>query len=183
MEIVKNHFTPSRKVSRYSEIASEVNEMIMLLDPGIKKGEYEKGYGLSHCQVSNDPLAFFVIASAYVGEGKMWPHQVIINPQILEASDKIVIGKNPDGTDDVRQNIRTYPEGCFSFPFRKPKNMRRYYQIKVRYQIPVEHWSILKLRFETKLDTIEEEIEGLRAHIYQHEWQHAIGENIYIPKK
>lgn len=177
MEIVKNHFTPSRRVDEYSQIAEIVDEMIPFVDKGIKKGEYQSAFAVSHAQVSDKPWNFFVVASGYVSKpwkkGNYWPAHAIINPQILEADDKIEIGKLPDGKPDIRQNVRTYQEACFSFPFRKPKNVRRYYKIKVRYQI--------KGFFGLK--TITEEIEGLRAHIFQHEFMHSIGENIYMPKK
>lgn len=178
MQIIKNHFTPSQVVKKYSQIEAIVNEMIPFVDGGIKKGEYQSAYAVSHAQVSDTPFAFFVVASGFVDKkwkkgGNYWPAHAIINPQILEADDKIEIGKLPDGKPDMRQNVRTYQEGCFSFPFRKPKNIRRYYKIKVRYQIKA--WYGLK--------TITEEIEGLRSHIFQHEFMHSLGENIYIPKK
>jgi peptide deformylase len=181
MEIVKNHFNPGRVVKSYKDIAAIVDEMIPFVDGGVDNGEYNSAFAISHSQVSDDPWAFFVVNSKFIErpwkKGNYWPAHAIINPQILEASDKIIIGKigrpGIDERDDVRQNVRTYQEGCFSFPFRKPKNVRRYYKIKVRYQIKA--WYGLK--------TITEEIEGLRAHIFQHEFQHSIGENIYIPKK
>ena len=118
MEIVKNHYTPGKVVKSYREIESIVKEMIPFVDGGIKKGEYDQAFAVAHSQVSTEPWAFFVVASQYVGEGKdMWPAHAIINPQILEAADKVEVGKNPDGTPDMRQNVRTYQEGCFSFPF------------------------------------------------------------------
>lgn len=177
MEIIKNHFNSSRKVDWYSQIEAIVDEMIPFVDGDIKKGEYSKAFAISHAQVSEMPWNFFVVGSGYVEKpwkkGNYWPAHAIINPQILEAEDKIEIGKLPDGKPDMRQNVRTYQEGCMSFPFRKPKNMRRYYQIKVRYQIKA--WYGLK--------TIEETLEGLRAHIFQHEFQHSLGQNIYMEKK
>lgn len=173
MEIVKNHYTPGKVVKRYSQIEAIVKEMIPFVDHGIKKGEYDQAFAVAHQQVSTDPWAFFVVASQYVGEGRdFWPASAIINPQILEASDKIEIGKLPDGQPDMRQNVRTYQEACFSFPFRKPKNVKRYYRITVKYQIKA--WYGLK--------TITEEIEGFRAHIFQHEFMHCVGDNIYMPK-
>ena len=59
-----------------------------------------------------------------------------------------------------------------SFPNRKPKNVEVYYRIKVRYQIPA--WYGLKTKTEW--------VEGLKAHIFQHEINHAHGKNIYYAK-
>lgn len=179
MEIVKNHFKIGRLVTRYKQISSIVEEMIPFVNGGVRKGEYKEAYAISHAQVSTDPWAFFVVSSSFVDEehwkkgGNYWPEHAIINPQILSADDKINVGTLSDGNPDVRKNVRTYKEGCFSFPFRKPKNVQRYFRIKVRYQIKA--WYGLK--------TITEEIEGLRAHIFQHEFMHSLGQNIYIEKK
>ena len=171
--IIKNHFEAGRQVKKYAEIEPIVEEMQALIDNGIKKGNYDKGFALSHCQVSRNPYAFFVVGSAWVGKEKKdgWPAAAIINPQILEVTDKIDVGtkENPD----MRQNVFTYDEACFSFPFRQPKKVKRYYRITVQYQI--------KGLFGLK--TVVEEIEELRAHIFQHEFSDCLGENIYWNKK
>jgi peptide deformylase len=173
MQIVKNHFAPGKQVKKYSEIEAIVEEMIPFVDGGVLKGEYDQAYAVAHCQVSEDPFSFFVVGSKYV-DGGMWPAHAIINPQILEANSTIIVGKDEEtGKPDRRNNIVEYMEGCFSFPFRKPKRVKRCYRIKVKYQIKG------KLG---RLKTVTEEIEGLKAHIYQHEFQHCCGGNIHFKK-
>jgi len=178
MEIVKNHFIPGKKVSKYKEIAKIVPEMIKMLNAGLmSNGLVVNGYGLAHNQVEDkEPMSFFVLSDKAVRE-QNWPTHVIINPQIIEPERTISIGK-VDGHDDVRSNIKSYPEACFSFPHKAPKNVDRYYQIKVKYQVPYDKWGYVG----DKMQVVEETLEGLKAHIFQHEWQHTIGENIYYSK-
>ena len=172
MQIVKNHFAVGKKVKKYSEIEAIVEEMIPFVDGGVKKGEYEQAFAVAHCQVGKDPFSFFVVGSKYVEEG-MWPAHAIINPKILEANSTIVVGRNEEnGQPDRRNNIVEYMEGCFSFPFRKPKRVKRCFEIKVRYQI----------KGKLGLKTVTETIDGLKAHIYQHEFQHCCGGNIHFKK-
>ncbi len=172
LEIVKNHYIPGAKVSNYSEISSKVAAMVAMLEGGINKGEYSTGYALAHNQVEDKkPLAFFVMDSKYVGKDKMFEANAIINPDILESPEHIDIHKE-DGTKDIRKNTYEVEEGCFSFPFRQPKKVKRYYRIKVRYYIPGFFG----------LKKVEKWIEGLAAHIFQHEEQHCRGKNIYFEK-
>lgn len=164
MEIVKNHYLVSKEVKNYREIKSIARDMSVFLDGGIKKGEYTEGFALAHCQVEDEnPLAFFVVNTKHVG--KLWEHMVIMNPEILKAPATI---KKEDGT--IVSNRVSYIEGCFSFPFRQPKSVERYFRIKVRYYIPGRFW----------MRKIERWIEGLPAHIFQHEEQHCRGKNIYF---
>lgn len=64
-----------------------------------------------------------------------------------------------------------YDEACMSFQHRKPKKVERFSTITVRYQIP---------KMMGGLKTIEEKIDGLKAHIFQHEIDHSSGKNIYF---
>lgn len=174
MQIVKNHYIPGAKVKSYREIEKTAKEMINFIDKGIdeknNKGNRNKDFALAHNQVEDKkPMAFFIVASEYKNQ---WPSQVIINPQIIEAKQNINIGTEKE--PDMRSNIITYEEGCFSFPFRQPKKVNRFYRIKVHYEIPGKFWG---------LKTIVEELEGIKAHIFQHEYQHTLGDNIYFPKK
>lgn len=172
MEICKNHYTPGKKVENYKEIAEIVKEMIPFVNNGVPKGNYDKAYAIAHNQVSEKPFAMFVLSDEAVREQK-WPAQVIINPEIVGAPKNIGIGIGAKGEPDMRSNVVEYSEGCFSFPFRQPKKVKRFYRIKVRYQIKGKLWG---------LKTVEEELEGLKAHIYQHEFQHTQGKNIYFEK-
>ncbi|HCP08916.1 MAG TPA: hypothetical protein DIT25_03920 [Candidatus Moranbacteria bacterium] len=168
LEIVKNHFIPGAKVSKYSEISGVAVAMRAMLEAGINKGEYETGYALAHNQIEDkEPMAFFVVNKDYVGEGKMFEAHAIINPEIIEAPTTI------DVEGEKRNNIYEVEEGCFSFPFRQPKKTKRYFKIKVRYYIPGRFFGLKK---------IEKWIEGLPAHIYQHETDHVNGLNIYFDK-
>jgi len=172
MQIVKNHFIPGKKVKTYKEIEKIATEMIEFLNGGLmSNGVVVNGHGLAHNQVEDkNPRSFFVLSDKAVEQG--WPSQIIINPQIIEPERTINIGtkENPD----MRNNIRTYPEACFSFPHKAPKKVERYYRIRVIYYIP-KHTIV----FGESLKKVEETLDGLKAHIFQHEWQHTIGENIY----
>lgn len=172
MEIVKNHFLPGKPVESFGEIKDVAFQMVELLNGGLmSEGLIVAGHGLAHNQVEDtQPLSFFVLSDKSLREQK-WPSQFILNPQILEPERTINIGT--EDKPDVRSNIKTYSEGCFSFPHKAPKNMERYFQIKVKYQIPVN---------DKKLKDVTEVLEGLKAHIFQHEWSHCIGENIYYKK-
>lgn len=172
MEIVKIHYIPAKPVKKYSEIKKIVEEMIPFVDNGIKIGAYNEAYAVAHPQVSTEPLAFFVVNSKHVGEDKDWEANAIINPEILEAPVNVFFEEN--GKKEEKRNIRTYKEGCFSFPFRKEKNVNRYFRIRVRYRIRGKNG---------KLKKIDKWIEGLPAHIFQHEFQHCCGKNIHFEKE
>lgn len=173
MQIVKNHYIPGKKVKNFKEIKDIATEMIKFLNGGLmSNGIIVSGHGLAHNQVEDKkPMSFFVLSDKAVEE-QGWPSNIIINPQIIQPERTINIGtkKNPD----MRSNIRTYPEACFSFPHKAPKNVERYFRIKVKYYIPAKG-----ILFDSKLKLVEETLDGLKAHIFQHEWQHTIGENIY----
>lgn len=172
MKIVKNHFTPGAKVENYAQIKDVAQEMIELLSKGLPLlGVKTQGYALAHNQVEDKkPLAFFVF-SGETCVNQNWPSQIIINPQIIEPPRMINIGT--EETPDWRSNLVTYEESCFSFPHRRAKRVNRHFQITVRYQMPDK---------KGNLNDVEETLEALKAHIFQHEWQHTIGENIFYPK-
>lgn len=172
MKIVKNHYKVSKRVKRYSQIASDVEEMAVMCDNGVKNGLYDQAFALAHAQVSNDPFAFFVVNKNYIAKDG-WPARAIINPEIISAPIEICIGKLADGTKDMRKNFLHVAEGCFSFPYRKPKKVSRYFRIKVRFQ----YRGFLGL-----LWTKRQWIEGAQAHVFQHELQHIKGGNIYKVK-
>ncbi|MBU2025403.1 MAG: peptide deformylase [Patescibacteria group bacterium] len=168
MEIIKVHYTPGKEVKKYSEIEKDAKEMTELISGGIKRGEYNKGHALAHGQVSDDPFAFFVLSDSFF-EQYEWPGQVIINPEIIKTPQFINIAEKGK-SEDKRKNTMVYKEGCFSFPHRKPKRVERFFRIKVRYQI----------KGTLGLKSVKEWIEGIKAHVFQHEVQHIIGKNIYF---
>ena len=163
------------------------------------KAPYITAYAVSHCQVSENPYAFFVVNKELINEMKLFDtrarsrknfyfaSQAIFNARILVATDKIKgkvpkreVCKNSEGKIDSRlvyedglvPNTIMVPDCCMSFPDKKPKNVEVDYRIKVRYQIPA--WYGLKTKTEW--------VEGLKAHIFQHEINHAHCKNIYYAK-
>lgn len=152
-------------------------------------------YAVSHCQVQkNNHYAFFVVAKDLINskespEKFSWPSQIIYNPQILETPatvekniPKRVVSKDKDG-DVTHKIVRTrgmvsnsyeVEEACMSFNHKKAKKVMRYYRIKVKYQTR---------GFFGRIRTHTEWIEGLKAHIFQHEMDHMNGENIYFNHK
>ena len=170
MKIVKIHYLKSEKVKSYKQIETTAKEMQAFLNNGIGG---RTGYALAHCQIEDQkPLAFFVCNSDQVGFDKMWEDFAIINPEIVEAKSVVNVSKDPK-KEDMRSNVATYKEGCFSFPYRKDKNVKRFYQIKVKYYIRGKYLGLKK---------IEKVIEGLQAHIFQHEVDHINSKNIYFEK-
>jgi peptide deformylase len=142
--------------------------MIKFIWKGGFKGFYNKAFAIAHCQVSETPYAFFVVSGELVKE-KWFKQQVVINPEILEAPDRIE-GTLPNGKTIFAPNAIEYDEPCMSFPFRKPKKVLRYNKIKIRYQIPT--------LFGMK--TVVEWCMGVKSEIFQHEYDHTKGENIYF---
>lgn len=186
MEIIKIHNKEAKRVTGYGDIKAEAEALQDFLDEtnGHFPGQFNTCFALHHCQVSEEPYSFFVLAKKWV-KGKdveegtpakaLWPSRVIINPRILEAASMIereVSTINAVGVKEklkrMVSNIIRVDEACMSFPHRKEKKMDRFYRIQVQYQIP----GILGLR------TKKEWIEGIRAHVFQHEFDHDQGRNI-----
>jgi hypothetical protein len=157
---------------------------------------YITAYAVSHCQVTNDPypFAFFVVAKDFMNskespEKFSWPDQIIYNPEILETPatvekdiPKRVVSKDKDGdvthkivkSRGMVSNQYEVEEACMSFNHKKAKKVSRYYRIKVKYQTR---------GFFGRIRTHTEWIEGLKAHIFQHEMDHMNGDNIYFNHK
>lgn len=174
------------------------------------KGEFSRAFAIAHAQVCDwlEPWKLFVVAKEMVNEkpsektedGKRNPQtlanyyfegQAIFNAEILESPAKItrkvperkVLKDEKDPTkvsvsvelvDKEISNIITVPEGCMSFSHRSEKNVERLYKVKVRYQYL--HKGILG----TSVKTFEGWVEGLKAHMFQHECDHFVGKNIYF---
>ncbi len=165
MEIIKIHYKISKPVKAWKEIKTEAGLMRRFIVRGRLKGYYNKAFSISHCQVNEKPYAFFVVAPECLKE-KMFVDDVIINPEIVECKPYKQI------TDKVKiPNIIEYQEPCLSFPFRKPKAVKRYDVIKVKYQI---HGLLGGFR------TIKAELKGIASEIFQHECDHIQGKNIYF---
>lgn len=190
--------TPSKKVETKEDwkLAQEkAQEMLEWFNEenGSFSGSYEHGYAIHHAQVDPDgtPFNFFVLDKEMTLEksekgkdGKekeeievkkrdlrtrIFPAQVIYNPEIVTALqtflDKLPMKKGKLHTV-AAPNVFYYSEACMSYRSRKPKKVARFYRIKVRYQFIDE---------KKKVQTVEEWIEGLKAHVFQHEVDHARG--------
>ena len=180
-------------------------EMVEWFDAtnGHFQGENERAYAIAHCQVtdSETPLKLIVLDKQLVKpdaekEGKMslknvyFEAQTIWNAEILEKPRKVTIPvperkvekgeKKGEVKVDIVMNDRevenTYSvmEGCMSYPHRRGKRMVRAHRIKVRYQYLTKTLGI------THVKTFEGWVEGLKAHILQHECDHFEGKTMYF---
>lgn len=172
IKLIKPHYNSSIPVSKYSEIKKDAEELLKLVDQEFE-GSYAEAYALSHCQVREHPFAFFVLNSKIVKEWKAFPHRVIINPKIISVPAKAEVLDDQGKVAKIR-NEMFIEEACMWFPHRRPKKLRRYYQIRVQYQIP--------FFFGLFLRTITEDCDRLKAHILQHNIDHINGKNIYFSK-
>lgn len=196
----KGIYAVSKPVQRYSQIASTLPEFTTFVNKGEWGFDNRLAYALSHCQVNEEPYAFFVLNPELVGNKKskrgtrdtyknfFFPSQVIINPRIVEMPKDIEanvpkrdISKDAEGKvvqkitikKEMTTNKIQIAEACMSFPYKKQKLVDRYYKIKVKYQVARQLFGISFLITKT------EWCEGLKAHIFQHECQHLKGENMY----
>jgi peptide deformylase len=178
MEICKIHYKVSKPVAGYKEIKAEAEALRRFIVLGKFKGYYNKAFAIVHCQVSETPFAFFVCAPECVKE-KMFVDDVIINPQIVEAKTHIeIMGDKIKGAPKelldkaiTVPNTIEYQEPCMSFPFRTPKKVVRFNKIKVQYQVA---------GFFGGLKTIKADLQGIASEIFQHEYDHTQGKNIYF---
>lgn len=152
MNIIPIHYKKSKRVEKFVDIMREAYALKELSDSNFA-GRNSKCVALHHSQVSADPFNFFTV-SKHVADG-LFPDPIIINPQIISVDESTAY---------------RIDEGCMSFPFRSPKKMKRYFKIRVKYNTPVG--GLLRVW--------EEDCEGLKAHIFQHECDHAQGRNIFF---
>ena len=173
MKIIKIHYKVSKPVKSWKEIKKDAEEMKEFLFSGKFEGFYNKAYAVAHCQVSETPYAFFVVAGECVTDNpkmgwyKMFESQVIINPRIIDAPLNKILG---DGKIQVPNTIE-YNEPCLSFPFRRPKRVTRFDEITVEYQVKGRLWGFR---------TVKTKLTGIASEIFQHEYDHTIGKNIYF---
>ncbi len=199
-------------MQKWSSVKSRAEAALAFLDEGQGnfEGNWRECYALHAAQISspikawaNDKFVdseqyapmrdnFFVLAKNIVGKDKiLFKHRIIVNPEILEKPEEIEkevpvknFGKDPDGKVIIQfskkiQMIRndiSVKEACMSFPQRTEKHIKRYFRIKVRYEVPVTFFGFTFLMRKT------EWLEGLKAHVFQHEVDHAMGKNIFHAK-
>lgn len=192
---------PVRWFSPQIKVAERMKEWLNK-ENGHFPAPFVTAYAIAHCQVARFPYAFFVVSEQLLlktcfgmrpidknrnRKNFYFPDQCIFNARILEAPEKVSarvpkrevikedgkIGSKITVTDGLVSNKIYVPDACMSFPDKKTtKNVERYYRVKVRYQIKT--WYGFK--------TITEWVEGLKAHIFQHECDHFVAKNIYYGK-
>jgi len=113
----------------------------------------EKGLGLAGPQIGLLKKIFIIDTTPLLEDDPLIKkiEQVYLNPQILDASNEKVI----------------YNEGCLSIPDIY-KDLYRPAKIRVRFQ-------------DLSFNTIEEELDGMPARIFQHEYDHLQG-TLFIDK-
>lgn len=207
MEVIKAHHKPSQRVTRknlrqaYAEAVALAKYLGEMNETGFK-GNWKSAVALSHCQVSEAPFAMFAVSRELLAKKgqkptraqnrKNWffPAEVIFNAEVVEARDQVKrlvpkreLIKKPNsnehemkitGEEKLVSNFIDAPDACMSYPNRTKKNTHRYHTIKVRYQVLR---SFLGFKW---LKTIEEEVQALKSHIFQHEIDHSYGIDIYF---
>lgn len=203
-------YAPSRTIETKEDwkAAKEVAvEMTKWMDEtnGQFKGEFPRAFAIAHCQVvdHDHPWKLFVVARELVAGiaptnekqnlvNSLFEGQVIFNAEVLDAPDKIMrkvprrqVTKDPKDITKVTvemvledkeiSNIISVKEGCMSFPLRSERNIDRKYRVKVRYQYLGKN-----LIGMTRVETFEGYVEGLKAHIFQHECDHFATKNIHF---
>jgi len=109
------------------------------------------GVALAHAQVSETPKNFFIVRDKFKKFFNY--HTVIINPKILYKNEKTMS-----------------MEGCLSFPYRKPISVVRFNNILIQYVSPCWVGCLHKHSYYLK---------ELPAYIFQHEYDHCQGIDIY----
>lgn len=198
----KGIYAIAKRVKSYRSVKNIVEPMIKWLNDnnGHFPAPAVTAYAIAHNQVCDEPHAFFVVHEEMVNKLRLkndkkrnnknfyFPAQAIFNAKILEAPEKVkarvpkrevckdnqgkVSSKITSEWGEVSNKIFV-PDACMSFPSRTGRNTERFYRIRVKYQ--TKAWWGLRSRTEW--------IEGLKAHIFQHEIDHAHAVNIYYKKK
>lgn len=195
-------YRKSIPVEHYSRIKNTAEKIVSWLNEnnGNLPEPYKEAYALSHCQLEAYPFHFFVVTNKLLRANNperskkdtdtnfYFPSQIIVNAHILQVPEKIKVNvpersfANVGGKmipkiiikEKMERNTMDVPEACFSFPYRSQKTMERHYRVKVFYQYPVKILWFSFLRSRT------EWVEALKAHIFQHEIEHANAQNIYF---
>lgn len=205
MELIKIGHNPSHRVKRSNRLIAEheARELVDFLDNGNGegfKGEWRQALAISHNQVEAFmPYRMFVVnADLFNSEKKKmtraqnrknwyFPSRVIFNAEVVNAPEKVkrvmpkreIIRDGKEARVEVTRqlaeisNILEVDEACMSFPNRSKRKMKRYHTLTVKYQVLR---SFLGFKW---FATIVEEVEGLKAHIFQHEIDHSLGIDMF----
>ena len=152
MKIIPYHNLIASKVKSWRQIRKEAQELREYINRGNFEGHYSKAYAISHAQVSNNPLTYFVVNEEYKDLIDLFGSWCVINLKIIKRKEEVY-----------------WKEACLSFPFREPKNTDRFNKVTVKYSIPFFGFTRL----------IKRDFVGLPAFIVQHEFDHARGVNLY----
>ena len=158
MDIVKNHNTKSKPVTKYKEIREAAEELVKFTKNFVSKESGYPAYAIHHTQVCENPYNFFVLHPKKNAEYKFFESDIIINPKIIGGGAPVRVG-----------------EACMSFPHRKEKYVERYSILDVQYQIPVRKLKIGPYQ----LKTVRAKLTDLVAQIFAHETDHGDGRNIH----
>lgn len=142
----------STPVRTYAEIKEIAKKMVKRIRAGKFPGRWSEAYALTHSQVVNEGgvKRFFVVNRNDEIIGKVFRHDVIVNPVIVGRSEEMV----------------KFYDACMSVPNRKPQKIRRHAWLRVKYQVPL---------FGRWLRTVQEKVDGLKAHVFEHEIEHFEG--------
>jgi len=179
--------------------ADEIQAFMDAEEVGWKEKYGLKAWAIAHSQVTDStaPKALFVVHKDFLDprgsfKNSRFKDRRVFNPEIVSAPTKVkkhkperkTVWNEELGKRELKDVMTEYEidntykltEGCMSFPANRQKNMTRLFAIRVRYQYPVSFFGF------TWLKTVEEDIEGLKAHVFQHEIEHCVAENIYYAK-
>ena len=208
MEITKLTHTLSYPVKRSNLPFAEgiAKELVSFIDEGnggAFQGDWRQALALSHCQVEPHlPYRMFVLNADLLNTEKKkmtraqnrrnwwFPSRIIFNAEVVHAPEKVVrnmpkreiIREGKETRVEVKRapaeisNIIEVDEACMSFPTRSKRKMKRYHTLTVKYQVLR---SFLGFKW---LKSVTEEVEGLKAHIFQHEIDHSLGIDMYFGK-
>lgn len=171
MQIIKPHHNLSKRVKKYEEIREVAERMKKFVNSEFTTGYFKEAYGLCHCEVSQDPYAFFVVNKKLI-EKKVFKHVILINPEIIGVPEKVKVKARGKQKAGEFKNEMLISEACMMFPFRKPKKITRAYEIKVKYQIPVLEGRLMP--------AVKMSLSGLAAQLFQHCIDHMEGHNLYF---
>lgn len=108
-------------------------------------GIYPYAYAIAHCQIDHDdPMRFFV---GHHG-------RLIINPKI----------------EPIYEDTSTELEGCYSYPYRPPKKVKRFKEVFVEYT---------EVEANGKTKKKKKKLDGMQSRVFQHEIDHFNGIHIY----
>lgn len=127
----------------------EISEMARLL----RAARDPEGVGLAATQVGINKRFFILLDQEDI--------KVFINPEIVKASDKML-------SSVYKKSSKRWLEGCLSIP-KIWGFVDRPYSIKIRYQTPETFHP------NSKLVTVEKDLEDMEAAYFQHERDHLDG--------